>query len=227
MIAFRVFDELDLFRAGCDLSALSGILTLWFMRTPIHQEDTMPRKLLLGIAAFWIMVCLAEAAEIGGVIVPDTLTVGETQLVLNGAGIRKKFIMKIYVGALYLKQKTNDFDTILAADEPMAIRMHFIYDGVPKERLIHGWNESFSSSREVDVAGTQNQVDAFNACFTENAAKNDVYDFVYEPGKGVTVVMQGEVKAVIPGLDFKKGLFSIWLGRNASNESLKEAMLGG
>ena len=65
MIAFRVFDELDLFRAGCDLSALSGILTVWFMRTPIHQEDTMPRKLLLGIAAFWIMVCLAEAAEIG------------------------------------------------------------------------------------------------------------------------------------------------------------------
>ena len=42
------------------------------------------------------------ALKIGGKSLPDTMTLGDTELVLNGAGLRKKLVIKVYAGALYL-----------------------------------------------------------------------------------------------------------------------------
>ena len=47
-----------------------------------------------------------ETIEIEGVKLPQKLVSGDTELVLNGAGIRSKFFIKIYVGGLYLPKKT-------------------------------------------------------------------------------------------------------------------------
>ena len=54
-------------------------------------------------------------SEIEGVESPCTVSVpnSDTTLVLNGAGIRKKFFMNIYIGALYLASKTTEATTIL------------------------------------------------------------------------------------------------------------------
>jgi len=41
------------------------------------------------------------AAELAGATLPDTLAVGGT-LKLNGLGLRKKAVFKVYVGGLYL-----------------------------------------------------------------------------------------------------------------------------
>ena len=40
----------------------------------------------------------AQARELEGVTLPDTLTAGEKTLKLNGAGLRKKAMFKVYVG---------------------------------------------------------------------------------------------------------------------------------
>src|SRR5574340_908368 len=81
------------------------------------------------------MTAPVQAKEIGGVNLPDTLPAGKEQLILNGAGLRTKFFIKVYAGGLYLKKKETDARKIIAADEPMAIRMQFIYDGVSREKI--------------------------------------------------------------------------------------------
>ena len=45
-----------------------------------------------------------NAAELAGVTLPDTQQVAGKTLVLNGMGIRTKYIVKIYVGGLYLER---------------------------------------------------------------------------------------------------------------------------
>jgi hypothetical protein len=45
----------------------------------------------------------ASAREVGGVSIPDTSMLGGKTLRLNGAGVRSKFFISIYVGALYLE----------------------------------------------------------------------------------------------------------------------------
>lgn len=70
----------------------------------------------------------AGALEVSGVQVPETLSAGGQELKLNGAGLRKKFIVKVYVGALYLAEPSRDAEAVVAADAPKAVRMTFLRD---------------------------------------------------------------------------------------------------
>lgn len=168
----------------------------------------------------------ATALEIGGAILPDTLTAGQQELVLNGAGLRKKFFVKVYAGGLYLTEKSGDADAIIAADAPMAIRMHFIYDGVSPEKLIDAWNEGFTAATGGDTAPIQAGIDKFNGFFTEEAKAGDTYDIIYSPEQGVRMYRGDRLKGVIPGLEFKQALFGIWLGEEPADDGLKDGMVG-
>jgi len=176
------------------------------------------------------MVCMAgsaPAADVDGVRLPDTLTVDGTNLILNGTGLRKKLIIKVYAAGLYLTEKDRNFQTIVDADKPMAIRMHFIYDGVSPKQLIETWNEGFAVTMgENAPAPFKEKVASFNSFFTKEAKKDDRYDLIYLPAKGVSLVINEKLSGTIPGLDFKKALFAIWLGEKAANKALKKSLLG-
>ena len=168
----------------------------------------------------------ASTMEIGGAALPDTLSVEGRELVLNGAGLRKKFFVKVYAMGLYLTGKMQDPDRIIQADEPMAARMHFIYDGVSAEDLVDAWQEGFEKATGGDLGGLRERVETFNGYFTGEAAEGDVYEFVYLPGEVVRTVLEGKVAGTIPGLDFKRALFAIWLGEKPADATLKQGMLG-
>ncbi|HEY9198971.1 MAG TPA: chalcone isomerase family protein, partial [Gammaproteobacteria bacterium] len=55
-----------------------------------------------------LLMCLpaAQALELSGVTVHDSVQTHAdgSALLLNGAGVRRRFFMDIYVGALYLAQ---------------------------------------------------------------------------------------------------------------------------
>jgi Chalcone isomerase-like len=166
------------------------------------------------------------AVEIAGVDLPDTLPLNGITLVLNGSGLRTKtiFSIKVYAAGLYLQEQTDDGGAVVAADTPMAIRMVFIYDGVSPEKLVDAWNEGFENTDPA--VSIVSEIGRFNACFSQAARKGDVYDLIYIPGKGMEVTVKGVRKAVIPGLSFKKALFSIWLGDDPCDDDLKEELLG-
>ncbi|MFH1037107.1 MAG: chalcone isomerase family protein [PVC group bacterium] len=166
------------------------------------------------------------SVEIAGVEIPGTIQTDGITLVLNGAGLRTKTFLKIkvYAAGLYLPEKSDSGGAIVAADTPMAIRMVFIYDGVSPEKLVDAWNEGFENAGAT--ASLENEIGVFNACFTREAKRGDVYDLIYLPGKGVAVIINGAPEGMIPGLAFKKALFSIWLGDDPCDDDLKEAMLG-
>ncbi len=177
------------------------------------------------------VVMLATAGElygmeVGGAVLPETLRVDSQELVLNGAGLRKKFFIKVYAGGLYLKERSSEAGGIIDADEPMAIRLHFIYDGVSREDLVKAWNEGFDAATGGAPGPLEERIKAFNSLFVQPAQKGDVYDFVYMPEQGVRVVIKGDTVKVIPGLDFKKALFAIWLGEKPADSGLKKGMLG-
>ncbi len=65
--------------------------------------------------------CGRDAAGLG--------TGGEGKtLVLNGLGLRTKFVVKVYVAGLYLEQKSSDANAILKADAPKRLVMQFMRD---------------------------------------------------------------------------------------------------
>ncbi|MCD4797083.1 MAG: chalcone isomerase family protein [Candidatus Cloacimonetes bacterium] len=183
----------------------------------------MIRKITITIVVVFLLTSLLWGLKIGGKVLPDKMKAGENELLLNGAGLRKKLIIKVYAGALYLMQKSSDANAIIEADEPMTVKMHFIYKAVAPEKLIDAWNTGFDKS---DIADLQEEIKTFNSYFTEDAKKDDVYDIIYVPEEGTSVYMNNELKGTISGLEFKKAVFSIWLGEQTELPKLKKAMLG-
>ena len=190
------------------------------------KEWKMSRKILVVLCLAFIIIVPVQAKEIGGVNLSDTITAGKDQLVLNGAGLRKKYFVKVYAGGLYIRKKESDAKKIINADEPMAIRMQFIYDGVSGKELVDAWNEGFSNATAGNLGPIKERIDNFNSFFAEEARKGDIYDIIYTPGQGASVYIKGKLMGTVSGLDFKKVLFAIWLGEKPVDNSLKQGMLG-
>ncbi len=178
------------------------------------------------VSLFIISLVLSSlfSLEIGGKDLPDTQKIGEKDLLLNGAGIRKKLIFKVYACGLYLPQKNSNSESILKVDEEIAIRMHFIYKKVSSEKLVNAWNEGFSNANVPD--SLRPKITAFNSCFSEAALKDDIYDIVYTPEKGTSIFIDNELQGTIKGFAFRKAVFSIWLGENTALPKLKKKLLG-
>jgi hypothetical protein len=171
-------------------------------------------------------LALAMGVEVGGVQLPDSLTVNNAKLLLNGAGLRTKVIVKVYAGGLYLLKKETDPEKIIAADEPMVIRMHFIHSTVSKDNLVNAWNEGFANATNGNVAAIQKEVQQFNGYFTTDAKQGDIYDVIYVPAQGISVEINGKRKGPIPGFGFKQAVFGIWIGKKPADAKLKKGMLG-
>lgn len=176
-----------------------------------------------------LLVCaslaVAKDHKVGGKKLPDKITIEGHELSYNGAGLRKKLFIKVYAGALYLKEKGSDSQAIVDADEAMLVRMHFIYDGVDSEKLTGGWNDGFANVLGDKVASMQKEIDQFNSFFDSEAKEDDVYEVIYIPGKGTMVNYNGQTKGTVAGLEFKKAVFGIWL-QNKDLSSLGKGMLG-
>lgn len=198
--------------------------------TEHSHRETLMRKLISSIvAAALIMACGSVlAVKFGDRQFPDTVTLPGTEkaLQLNGIGYRKKFFIKVYIGALYLENKVNSREAVLAQNGPNRVLMHFVYGEVSGEKLANGWNEGFEANRsEEQLAGLRERINAFNAMFP-TVHENDVIMLDYIPGTGTRVTIKGEEKGVIAGEDFNKALLDIWLGEEPADGGLKDAMLG-
>ena len=184
------------------------------------------KKLFFVLSLFIIFIMSpAMGVEVGGVHLPDSLTINNTKLQLNGAGLRTKVIVKVYAGGLYLLKKETDAEKIISADEPMVIRMHFIHSNVSREKLVNAWNEGFTNATSGNTAAMQKEINQFNGYFAVDAKKGDVYDVIYVPGQGISVVINGKRNGPIPGFEFKRAVFGIWLGKKPADAKLKKGML--
>ena len=167
-----------------------------------------------------------QAVELAGVTVPDTYSYAGKNMQLNGAGLRKKMFIKLYVGSLYLTQKSNDAEKIMADDSPMAIRLIIKSSLISPKRMKAATLEGFEKSTNGNIEPIKPQIDALLATFDKGVASGDVYEMINIPNKGVDVVRNGVKVVTIKSLAFKKALFGIWLSSNPIQADLKKKMLG-
>lgn len=185
------------------------------------------RKLMLIIIVLFL-ASPVSSKEIAGVMIEDTITNKDgKQLLLNGAGIRKKLFFKIYVTTLYLEKKLQDAESVIKAPGAKRVGMHFIYDKVTKDKVVSAWKEGFKANvAEASLASLQPRIDKFNAMFDQDMVEGDTIIFDYIPGKGTEVSIKGTVIGTIEGKDFNDALLSIWLGDEPVGSDLKKSLLG-
>ena len=164
--------------------------------------------------------------KINGITFTDIYPAGKEKLVINGGGTRVKYWMDMYVAALYLTAKNKDANSIIAANSSMAIRICIVSGLITSSKFTEAVDEGFEKSTDGHPEKFKDQITKFRSAFSEEIKKSDVFDIVYVDGK-ISIYKNGKSKTEIEGLDFKKAVFGIWLGKEPADSGLKEGMIGG
>jgi hypothetical protein len=181
------------------------------------------RRFMLTLATI-VLAVPAFAGSLAGVTMPDSVTVNGTDLVLNGMGLRKKAIFKVYVGALYLPAKSGDADAVIKLDEPKRMVMHFVRS-VGKDKITEGWREGFANNSPASLETLQQRLDEFAALW-QDMADGDEAAMTYVPGTGLKLEIRGKELGLIQGKDFADAVMACWLGPHPPSEDLKTGILG-
>ena len=168
----------------------------------------------------------SRAREVKGINFLETTTVKGTTCKLVGVGLRKKIIISVYLGALYLEKPAPTATDVIASEQHKRVVMHFLYKEVTADQLIEAWNEGFGKNTGKAANVLKDKISRFNSFFTESMKKGETIVITYLPERGIEVVIRNKIKGIIEGHDFMEALFSIWFGPHPPSKGLKKGMLG-
>jgi len=167
----------------------------------------------------------ALALTLAGVNMEDRVTVGGQTLVLNGAGLRKKLFIKVYVGGLYLPAKNSNAAAIMAADTPRRQVMHFLYS-VSKSQMCDAWDEGLEDNTKNPSAEVKANFKTL-CSWMEPIPKGNRLVLTYVPGTGTTVEVNGKAKGTLPGKATSDAILATWIGpKPGPGQDFKKAVLG-
>ncbi|HET9764895.1 MAG TPA: chalcone isomerase family protein [Casimicrobiaceae bacterium] len=183
-----------------------------------------PAALLLGAALF--TAATAHGIELEGVRLDDRITLAGRPLVINGAGVREKLLLKIYVVALYLPKSAGNVAGVFCR-APRRIQMNMLVSASADEIVDALLDTMADNSSSAELAAIKPQTDRLVALIRRFKAvrKGDVVtlDFV---GGGTNLGWNGTFRGRIPGASFNRALSRIWLGDKPVQADLKERLLG-
>ena len=159
--------------------------------------------------------------------IPSSMEYQGAKLMLNGHGSRVKFFMKVYENSLYLLSSSSNAEEIMNKDEVMAIRIDVTSSLVTSDAMKKALNEGLEKSTGNNTGPITKEINQLTSTFNSDVAKGDFYEFIYLPGAGTNVLKNSEYIDTIPGIEFKKAFFGIWISNNPIQKNLKKAMLGG
>lgn len=184
----------------------------------------LARPLLLAALTLFAAVP-AHARECADVRFADRVTVEGRNLVLNGLGIREAtvFNVNVYVAALYVEQRSNNAAQILASDTKKRLVLRFVRD-VDRDEIVGAFREGFQhAGGGAALAARVRQLNGWVPAARDGAT----WTFTYVPGSGTHAAFGGRERGVVPGVDFARAFFGIWLGSHPPNAGLKRGLLGG
>lgn len=167
----------------------------------------------------------ARAGEVSGIKMPDTVSVEGRTLKLNGIGLRKKVVFKVYVAGLYAETPSKDAAAILSSDQIKRMQLS-ILRSLKASQVMEAIEEGFEKNSKAQMGALKERLAKFGGMISD-VVEGDQIVMTYVPGKGTAVSVKGAEKGVIEGKDFADALFSVWLGSNPVQEDLKKALLQG
>lgn len=186
--------------------------------------------LLVMLLVGWIVVATpALSGEIEGVPFADQVRLGDDgdaerpELALRSMGLlRYRVVFRGYVAALYL---------------PKDVPTERVLDDVPRRlELSYFWSirgKDFGGAAEQKLeetldprsrAAIRERVETLHRTYRD-VSPGDRYALDYIPGEGTTLRLNGEPLVTIPGADFARAYFGLWLGEDPLDDTLRDRLL--
>jgi len=155
------------------------------------------------------------------------LSVGGSELILNGSAVRKKAQHAIYVGGLYLKEQKTNFADIMKDPNPKRFLFYCSTSEISSSKLINAWEQGFSINySDEEIKTLRPMITEFNKVWQSGLNVGDEVWVDYVPNKGTNISINGQLVSEIPGTEFYKAFLKTWLGPHPFNSRMKSALLG-
>ena len=154
---------------------------------------------------------------------------GNSELVLNGAGLRKKVVFKVYVAGLYLAERKQNPADVLALGGPKRISITLLRSVTARELVDALYRGIRANNSLQECQAVEARLDRLAAILLalQQGERGDVVSFDWLPGTGTHVLMNGEAKGeAISGGELYCVLLRVWLGERPTSASLKRSLLG-
>jgi hypothetical protein len=192
----------------------------------MHWMKTLAAGAVLAVT---MALPAAAAVDVGGYKFDDTVKVAGKDLKLNGAGMRTKFVIKVYAAGLYLPEKSKAVADILKQEGPRRVMLQMARDVSSEDfgkAFMDGINENVDKAEKQKIVA---QIGKFGEMFAgvDGLKKGDVLHIDWIPGSGTVCELNGK-KLIenVPDINFYNALLRIWLGDKPADRSLKPALLG-
>ena len=187
-------------------------------------------KPLAAAAVLWSTACVATAADVAGVKLDDSVSLGGKTLVLNGAGVRTRAVFNVYAMGLYLTKKETTPEGVLSADGPRRVTLHMLRNLSGEhfgQAFMDGMNNNTPKEERSKFVG---QIVKFGEVFANHGdlKQGDVVQIDWLPGRGMQSAVNGKpVGEPVAEQAFYNAILRIWLGDKPADSTLKPLLLGG
>jgi stearoyl-CoA desaturase (delta-9 desaturase) len=221
------------------LTLLSWFGIVWDLRKPpreIYEEAKRGARALKNVASMAITLLLCGATAFAAPEAPqqagtkcvdqrcfsEVRDIGGTQTPLRGVAKLDFLRMDLYTAAFYAPNDAASSDQVLG-DVPKALVIEY-HRGIKTKWMNEAAEKTLKKNPKVNLPAIQERVDQIAAAY-KKVEKGDRYELVYEPGKGTSLYLNGNLQVTIPGEDFAAAYFGIWVSDYPAKKSLRDKLL--
>ena len=173
---------------------------------------------------------MVAAAALEGHAFDDKIRLANTDLQLNGLGLRGVMLIKGYVAGLYLTARASNVTDIAATGGPKRLQLRMLRAASPDafvDALVGGMRKNSSQPEQRLLEDRVAQLTRFIQA--AGAARiGDVVNFDYVPEVGTTLTLNGTLQGnPITGADFYLAVLKVFIGEHPVDRKLKQGLLGG
>ena len=195
------------------------------------MKRTLVGRCFLSMLLFLALpISSTSALTIDGYDIPQIIpaTSQHAELKLNGAAMRILYgVVDTYIGKLYLENPATDPDEIIEADEFKRMVFKIVMKRVSGRRIAKAMYEALQLNVSAEQAlKLEDRLQSLVEMFDRSLRKGQESYVEWAPGEGTRVVINDELKGVIPGKDLYDSLLKIWIGENPVGSTFKLQVLG-
>jgi Chalcone isomerase-like len=151
------------------------------------------------------------------------------ELHLNGTGVRAVAWFKGYAAGLYVPQKLQSPEALMAQSGAKRLQLRMLQD-VPPAEFVKALRRGMErNTAQAQQAGLHDRVERFAMLIhgVGKVKKGDVVDLDLDPDRGLLFSLNGTLRGdAIPGVDFYTALLRAFIGDKPYDERMKAGLLG-
>jgi hypothetical protein len=191
--------------------------------------SSMRANIWMALSLLLLALQPARALDIAGAHFDDKTELAGSELQLNGAGLRTKLFFKVYAIGLYLPQKADSTDAVLASRGPRCIQLITLRE-LTAEQLTEAFLDALSANNsELEMTKLAARIEHFRSTMLAigKVPEKTEIRLDYLPASGTRLLVGNEQKGNdIAGEDFYQALLRIWLGNSPVQADIKAKLSG-